>query len=411
MPGFHSSRSPSGAHRYRRCAGSVRAEEGLPDGAGLDAAHGTVFHEIAADVLETGADPLAMVGAMVTTDHGPLPFTVEMATKMMPGLTLIQSLADDHGAKMFVETRVRLDPWLGEGESGTSDVTIINPFRNRIVQFDWKWGAGVPVSPVENDQCTLYTLGVWNEFGHLFDADPEEIEVVVIIEQPRAAGGGGTWTTTMARILAEGEKIKRDAAATHDPDAPRTPGSIQCKFCKAAKFGTCPEYAEFNAALLGLKFDSLEDDLAVCAPLDLADRRTITPEQRSQILLHRAMIDRWLDQMHEDAYADAEAGRPVPGMKLVDGRTPPRAWMDEGKAELLLKSKFGEAAFIKKLRSPANVEEEVGKKSFKLTFQGFVEVGEAKPILVPEHDKRPARKTHGDKYDDLVDDEEETPLI
>lgn len=410
MPGFHSSRSPSGAHRYRRCPGSVAAEEGLPDGAGIDAAHGTVFHEIAADCLETGADPLAMIGAMVTTDKGPLPFTLEMATKMLPGLELVYSLANEPGAQMFVETRVNLAPWLGEGESGTSDVTIINPRRHRIVQWDWKWGAGVPVSPIKNDQCTLYTLGVWNEFGHLFDADPAEIEVIVIIEQPRAEGGGGTWTTTMAEILREGVSIKKDAKATRDPNAPRVPGTVQCKFCKAAKFGTCKEYAEFNASMIGLKFDSLEDDLAVAAPLDVIARRVVTPEQRSQILIHRAMIDKWLDQLHEDAYSDAQAGRPTPGMKMVDGRSPPRGWRDEGKAELLLTRKFGDKAFTRKLRSPAQIEEEVGKKAFNLTYAGFVERGEPKPILVPEQDKRPARMNHGDKYDALVDDEV-NPLI
>lgn len=408
MPGQHSSLGASKAHRYRRCPGSIRAEEGLPDNAGEHAAQGTVFHEFAALAVEHGADPLAMVGSTCHVENfGDLGFTHEMAMGMLPGLELIESLLDSPGRRLIVENRVDLSPWLGAGQFGTVDVGIVDTARSRIITFDWKWGAGVPVSPVENDQGILYTLGLWGTVSTDFETrgiEPSDVEVIIIIEQPRAEGGGGVWTTNMAALLEEGGRIARDAEATRDPNAPRIPGLIQCKFCRAATFGTCKEYARFNSDLLGAKFDNLEDEFVAGLPLGLHDRRAMTPEQRSHVLLHRKMIDKWLDQLHEEAMRDAEAGRPVPGMKIVDGRSI-RAWRDESKAEFVLTHDFGDAAYSRKLVSPAQVEDMIGKKAFKTRFGGFVEKQEPKPILVPATDKRPPRMTHGDKYD-LIETED-----
>lgn len=402
MPGLHSSLSPSSAHRYRRCPGSVAAEKGLPDSAGIDAAHGTVFHEFAALAAELGVDPLKMIGGKLTVEKfGALPFTTEMATKMLPGLALIESLHTPGVTHLLVEVRVSLAPWLGKGQFGTSDVIIIDVQARRIVVFDWKWGAGVPVSPVENDQAILYGLGVWETVAKkYFDGDPSGIEVLVVIEQPRADGGGGIWETTMEALLDEGEKVKRDVKKIADPKAPRNPGPKQCKFCKAAKHGTCREYHEFNADLIGLKFDEVSDAEEYEAPALSA----ISPAERSVILMNKAMILKWLEDLHAAAYKDAEAGRPVPGMKLVKGRAGARTWKDEAKAELILMKRLGEKAHTKKLISPTQAEEALGRKSYKLTIAPLVVQGEAKPSLVSSSDKRAARATYGDKYDSLGDD-------
>lgn len=407
MPARHSELGPSKAHCYRRCPGSVKAQRGLPDTAGEEANQGTAFHEFAALCLETGANPMTMVGALTEVKGaGVYPMTLEMAEKMQPGLEVMWALADAPGAELFVETELDLSPYLGEGEIGTSDACIVDVEGRRIVGFDWKWGKGVPVHPERNDQMTLYLLGLWHIHGHRFDGiPPEEIEVIMIIEQPRADGGGGVWSTTAEWLLLEGEKVKREAAATRDPDAPRIPGTVQCKFCKAAYFGTCKEYAEFNGGLIGLKFDSLEEDYVVALPPDLIDRRTLTPVQRSQILLHKAMIQKWLDRLHEEAMADAERGADVPGLKLVDGRRT-RAWLDEKKAEIVLRKRLGEDAYKKEVRSPAQIEEAMGKKLFQATFGSFVTYSEPTPILVPASDKRPARATHGELYDSLHDEDE-----
>lgn len=423
IPGFHSERSPSTAHRWRLCPGSVEEERGLPDTAGEEAIQGTVFHDYAADCLELGLDPWHLVGdEMMCEDGQRRPFTNEMANKMIGGLDLFWSMADVPGAQMYVERRVNLENWIGEDESGTADMFVIDILNWRLVTGDWKWGAGVPVSPDHNDQAMLYTGGVWDTFAEdpfheawVANADNTDyetweearnaIEVIIIIEQPRAPGGGGVWRTTMGFLLKELKRIRKDADATLVPGAPRIPGEKQCKFCKAAHHNTCKARAEFIADQMGVLLDDLEDDLAVGAELELYDRRALTPEQRSQILLHAKLVTDWLTKLHDEAMEDAKKGRPVPGMKRVAGRAGARKWRDEDKAELMLEHDFGDKAWTKKLRSPANVEDEVGKAKYRDRYDRLVEQADAKPILVPETDQRPALVSDEELLDELFDGE------
>ena len=429
-PGFHSKRSPSTAHRWVRCVGSVEEEEGLEDTAGEEAIQGTVFHEYAADCLELGLDPWHLVGdTMVCEDGQRREFTKEMASKMIGGLDLVWSLADVPGAELSVERRVNLENWVGEDESGTADAFVISPLQWRLTTFDWKWGAGVPVSPDHNEQATLYTGGVWDTFAEdrFFEAyensrDMQDeyasweeardaIEVVIIIEQPRAPGGGGIWRTTMGALLKDLKRIRKFADQTLVPGQPRTPGEKQCKFCKAAFFNTCKARIEYVADLIDLQLDELEDDLMVGAEPDLIDRRALTPEQRSQILLHEKLITTLLKALHDEAMEDSSRGRPTPGMKRVPGRASARKWADDDKAELMLEHDFGDEAWAKKLRSPTWVGDEVGKAKYRERYERLVVAGESKPILVPETDPRQEIPNDDDLLDDIAEETEIDDLL
>lgn len=407
MPGFHSKRSPSSAHRWRGCPGSVSEEEGLPDDVGEEAIQGTCFHEVAAECLEFGVDPWPYIDSVIDLgEDGERPFTKQMAEKMMPGLIQLRAFEDVPGAKMYVEKRVSLDEWIGPEESGTADAFIIDVLNRRIINWDWKWGAGVPVDPEWNDQTILYTLGVWSDYARdIFEeegVEPEDIEVVICIEQPRAPGGGGTWRTTMADLIAEGHVIRHDADATLDPDAPRIPGPKQCQFCKAARQNTCKARANKVLELLDTDEEELEDGLTVGAKLDLPS--SITSEARSQIILNRKLIEGFLTQLHDEVMEDARLGKPTPGLKRVPGRRPPRKWKDEARATLMLEHDFKEEAWTKKLRSPSSIEDELRKPIFRNRYAGLVEEGEPSPTLVPETDPRePIRAAI-----DLLDEPDDT---
>lgn len=417
IAGFHSERSPSTAHRWRLCIGSVEEERGLPDEAGEEAIQGTVFHEFAADCLEIGVDPHHFVGCkMMCEDGDEREFTKEMATKMRAGLDLVWALADGDDAKLYVERRVNLERRIGDDESGTSDAFIIDVEKWRLVTFDWKWGAGVMVSPIENDQAILYTLGVWDTFaldpfreayeGHAgpkpsWEEARDSIEVLIIIEQPRGSGGGGVWHTTMGHLLEEAVKIREDADATQVAGAPRVAGEKQCKFCKAARHNTCKTRSEYLTKMAGLKLDELADDLALGAEPDLPDRRALTPEQRSQILKAQKMITDWFKSLHEEAMSDSKAGRPVPGFKRVRGRNSSRSWNDEDKAKAVLENRLKEAAWNKKLLSPAQVEEEVGKAEYQRRYESFVATASAKDILVLETDRRESLASDYELLDEI----------
>lgn len=411
----HSSLGPSAAHRYRRCPGSVALEAQVPNKAGIEAAYGTCFHAAAAICLEFGLDPDLLVGMKVDVPpHGKIEFTQTMARHMQPGLDYARAMAGPDDVTL-VERRVNLEPWLGPNQFGTTDYAVISLSQWKIVVFDWKYGAGVPVSPTENDQAILYFAGVWNDYAaDMFDPiawengiDPwdadfcRQIEVQIVIEQPRAPGGGGVWVTNVGELLRRLDQIKIDAERTRDPDAPRIPGPYQCQFCSGKPF--CKEHADYMLSHFGSKLEELDEQFEAGEAITLP--KSISPEVRSQILLHKSMIESWLKDLHAEAYEDAENGRPVPGMKLVDGRRSPRAWKDEAKASVVLSKFLGEDAYTKKLLSPSQVEETVGKAEYRKRYEGFAVLGESKPQLVADEDNREARANRMERFDSAMDDE------
>ncbi len=413
-PEEHSERGPSTAHRWTKCPASVRLSRGLPNTAGIEAARGTVFHEIAALCVEFGLDPAGFIGfEMEVEPHGMIEFDADMAHYMQPGLDLIESYRSDD-CLMIVEKKVSLSEWVGEGEFGTTDLTIIDFANWRIICFDWKYGAGVPVSPIRNKQAMLYTLGAWSEVArdafhqrvleqapHLEDAPWDDVEVVIVIEQPRAPGGGGVWKTDMHYLLAEGARIRAAADLTLEPDAPVVPGEDQCKFCKAAQYNTCTARAQHLLGMMGLALDEIET-----APVEepLVLERALSPEARSRLLRHAAQIKSYLDDLHKEAYHDAETGRPVPGLKLVEGRSLPRSWTDPTKAESILVKRLGEDAYApRSILSPAQIEKVVGKKGFATSYARHVTKPDGKPILVSDEDPREARRSSTDYLPDSDD--------
>ena len=351
---------------------------------------GTVLHEFAAICVEFGVDPWGMVGARYLDRE----LTREMASKMLPGLDLIQSLTSHPDTVLLVEKRVDLSPWLGKGQSGTSDVIVIDPTARKMTVLDWKFGAGVPVHPKNNDQGMLYALGAWHDHArHVLDGTPpERVTVDIVIEQPLAPGGGGLWTTSMSDLLREGRAIRRDADRTRDPDAPYNPGDKQCQFCPAARHNVCKARSQWIVDALGVDLDDDE--------ISLVDRRALTPEQRSLILLNQKLITRWLTQLYEEAMDDALKGRPVPGMKRVAGRAGRRRWIDEALAAPIVVELLGEDdAYVKTLLTPAKVEDEVGRDEYRDRLSRLVEQAPPGVALVPEDDPKPALRSAEDLLD------------
>ena len=383
----------------------MEESRGLPDEAGEEAHQGTVFHEYAADVLDLGLDPHTLVGATMLCEDGQTrPFTKEMADGMLSGMDIVRSYENAPGAVMFVETRVDLSEWLGPDMFGTSDVIIIDVQNRRLIVFDWKWGAGVPVHPEWNDQAMCYGLGAWSTVAREWfeGVDPASIEVTVIIEQPRAPGGGGLWRTNMAVLLAEGKKIRADADAVWVPGAPRTPGEKQCKFCPAAKHNTCKARAKMALDMIGSAYDQLDEEFDLGVPIRLRDRSAFTPEQRSQLLLHKGMIDSLLSDLHADAMRDASQGLPVPGMKRVLGRAGARVWRDPDKIQIVLEDRLDEeVVWTKKLITPAAVEGEVGRKKYREMWERHVYQSEPQPMLVAETDPREALADVDELFDTI----------
>jgi len=419
--GAHATKGPSGASKYLRCLGSVNAEKGLPDNAGFEAAEGTVFHEWAEICLKTGLSPDDIIlGTETTVEAGGKDYTIAydevMMVSMFDGLDFIeQQMALDPDAILYVEQKVNLVPWLGPAQFGTADVTIVMPNLRRIVCFDWKYG-GIPVYPVENEQASLYTLGSWVSYaGKHFGMDPHGVEVHIHIEQPRAPGGGGDWHTTMTDLLAWGEDVKIKAAIIDQPNAPRTAGEKQCRYCKARKGGTaiidgkkvekppCATYITHKLDMFGMEITDLDVDPNT--PPEFPNMNELTPERLSYIWLNKASFIKFLNDLHELILANHAQGKPTPLLKVVDGRAGPRKYLQsrvktaESTAAAWLGKKAYEPAT---LLSPAKIEALIGKKAFKESFSKFVTQDPPGRSLVPIEDRR---EKHAPLPDQLTEED------
>lgn len=406
-PRAHARLGPSAAARWIRCPGSVKFIEDLeiPDQAGDAADEGTILHYIAEQSLVDDRHPDDWVGTRVSisdiaewtgnmdggvdeTNNFSVEITEDMADGILSGLDRI----DEIPGKLFVEKRLDLSRWL-PGQFGTSDVGIVG--KKRITVFDWKFGFNA-VSPVENEQLMLYALGFWDNYArHISDAE----EFRLIIWQPRAPGGGGEWDTNLDDLLAFGKKIKAAGKAALDEDAPRVPGLKQCEgcYCPGARRMECAEYLDFNLKNLVNDFEELDREIEHDLPIRLSRLNNLSVKRMVHLAKHRPMITKFLDRIHQRLFDDALKGLPTPGLKLVQGRSPPRRWKDPLEAEPVLASALGEEAFVQKIVSPTQAEKMLPPKRYE-KLKSLIDFGEKKPSLVDEHDAREAYKTVVDEF-------------
>lgn len=397
----HSHLGPSSWDGFVRCVGKPNAEADIPDTAGYEAAEGTVFHEIVSDCLDLGLEPEDYLGSHMVSDGHRIRVDEEMCRSARDGLDFVRSFINDPDCLVFIETRVDISPWTLPGQFGTADVVIVNVKERWIIVFDWKYGKE-PVYAKENYQTQGYCLGAWQTlFGELFGWDPAGIKVTLIIEQPRVPGAGGSWETTMERVLEFGAHVRRQAVRTTSPDAPRTPGVKQCRWCRAR--ASCGALAAWHLENLDLELEDLDDGFAMGSET-VSLPKDITPERRTFLLEVRPMINQWFDALHKSVYHDAQVGNPTPGLKMVEGRRPPRKWDEthSHKAQRVLVRLLGKKAFKEpEVLSPTQAQAAVGEAVYDRELKRFVDYGKPTPVLVPEHDRRQAVASAVDDFDEL----------
>lgn len=383
----HAKLSPSGAETWFNCAGSVAAQEGLPDETSEFAAEGTFAHQISEECLALGLDPYDFVGHRLKIDGYSFEWSEDDADHLAFGIAQIREFEGD----FFGEHQVDLSEWLGPGQFGTLDRAVVGP--DLIVICDLKYGRGMPVSPVENKQLMLYALGFWHQVArHVSSAT----EFLIIIDQPRCNGGGGEWRTNLTDLLAFGEAARAAAERTRDPNAPRTASASACKWCKRRTApGGCSTFDAFMLDTLGQQFEDLDGDDPITLPTG------ITPERRSFILDNRQLVEKWLDTLHAQALDDALHGRPCGGKKAVEGRKSPDKWRDLDAIDAALLPLLGDDRFNRRIKTPTQVSKEI-KLDDLPELEALIERGTRKPALVSEQDARPAMLINLEQmFDDL----------
>lgn len=388
----HAKLSPSAAHRWMRCAGSIYLESQHPDRSSKFADEGTAAHELAAWALESGSDAAAYIGRIIDVDGNEFVVDEDMAANVQVYLDNVREYAID--GQLLVEQRVEFSEYVDVAESfGTSDAVILKGAELHV--HDLKYGKGVKVDAEHNEQLMLYALGAIHEFGMLGDFE----RVVMVIHQPRL-GHVSEWSCTVAELqdfafrarAAAGKVIEIvDTQIVGREDL--APGEKQCRFCKAK--ATCPALASQVEQTVGADFEDLEVT-KTRVTLFKEDAQFIKPTVIADYLAAVDLIESWCKAVRAEAERRLLDGEDVPGFKLVEGRRGARKWTNEADVEAALKSMRlkHDQMYDYSLISPTAAEklakaDVLGERQWA-RLQSLITQAKGSPSVAPASDKRPA---------------------
>lgn len=386
----HAKLSPSGAHRWMTCAGSLFLESKIEDRSSSYADEGTAAHSVATWMLKGNIDitpgqPLlpAHIKADLQDDENVQKYLdLPMIGYVKDYCKIVREYAGP--APLLVEQRVDFSEAIGVGNSfGTSDVVI--PRGDQLIVIDLKYGMGVQVDAFENEQLMLYGLGALHTFDYLGDFE----EVVLVISQPRIGEKPSEWVVSVADLRVFAEKARAaaiEALAQFDlPDdvQPKLQaGESQCRFCRAK--ATCPALRSEVLATVTAADASDFDEIT----------EIVTPEDEMQLAAAMdkvGLIEDFCKAIRAEVERRLTAGSEVPGYKLIEGRKGNRAWVDEDAVEEQLKKwrLKQEVIYDFDLKSPTQAEKVLPPNRWK-ALQGMITRSAGKPSVAPATHKSPA---------------------
>jgi hypothetical protein len=318
------------------CPGSVALIATCPEQeSSTYAVEGTFAHELAARSLDSGKLCSKFPG-----------YQEEAYDAVQTYLAVVREDQKALKAELHVETQLDGLKELHESLGGTADACLTVSF-GKLVVYDFKFGAGVPVDVEENEQLLTYGLGALLALG---DFDPVEFVIV----QPRAQHAGGIvrrWVTSQKHVYEFGEKLVIAANATEKKNAKLCTGD-HCKFCPA--LCKCPTVQEEVMKTTAL-------DFAKPVPQTLPDPTALTLPQVKRILDLLPLVDDWARAVEEHAEHLAKSGQNIPGYKLVKKRSN-RAWISEPEVLKTFEPLYGAKIYApRKLLTPAQMEKLTGK--------------------------------------------------
>ena len=380
-PGRHAVLSASSSKRWLSCTPSARLEEKLKGLFGEKsspfAVEGTLAHEVAELKLRLA------LGEINDFCYKERRKALDERFKGIGGITKEMDRAtDDHcdivlgkfyeaqridpTTKLLIEQRLDFSPWVPEG-FGTGDVVIVSNITLEVI--DYKHGKGVKVDARENPQARLYGLGATNMLGDLYDFTHVRNTII----QPRVNEDPVTEETlTREDLLAWGEEIRPTAQKAWKGLGEQVPGD-HCKFCAAKAICAARAAAAMRGFTSGFATPGLIDDSEIPGILEVAD-----------------IAEAWIKDVRAYARNQAIQGHVWPGYKLVRGRKGNRQWSDEDAVmEQLTRAGLSEEQYLnRKLRTPGEIEKEMGKQAFDAIAKRFVTQPDGALNLVPEDDKR-----------------------
>ena len=367
----HAKLSASGSSKWLNCAGSIEAESKIPNKQSVYAEEGTLAHELADICLKKQLEAKKYIGydVLYAPEKSGI-ITEEMAKFVQEYIDYVLA-HETKNSQLYTEDRVDFSNIVPDG-FGTMDAAILDYDTGICHIFDLKYGQGVPVDAVENTQAQLYALGFYNELKCLDVIKSFKIHIV----QPRIFNYS-SWEITLDDLVKFGEYASKKANEALTPNAPRTPGEKQCKWCNAK--ATCPALKKHTENTILSSFEDLNEKDPTSKGNIFTNQ--LNDEQLKLILDNKNLIEDFLKSVEQHIYDRVLNGEKFEGYKLVEGRSN-RKWVDD--AEEVLKNKLGEDAYEKKLIGITAA----GKKLKKDEVEELTYKPEGKLQLVPASDKR-----------------------
>lgn len=234
--------------------------------------------------------------------------------------------------------------------------------------IDLKYGKGVPVSAVDNDQLKLYALGALWANRLYYDVHWIKLHIV----QPRLDN-----ISTFEMRSTELIEWARDYVAPQVRKALAGEGELvvgdHCRWCRAKP--KCKAYADLMQQTLDADFGE--------------PGRTISDEQVLALYEKAPLISAWIKAAGEYLLNEALAGKQLPGYKVVEGRSS-RRWANPLEVERRLRAYGldGSDILTSKLKGLGDIGNLMSKDRFKELLGDLVERPQGKPTLAPLSDKR-----------------------
>jgi len=275
--------SASAAAADALCAGRHLAQKGIPDAHSDDAQFGNEIH----DALFSG-----VTEKLSPEQHSIYDGCREIETRLVTSLFG----ADASKAKVFRETRY----WcmVDNKWEHSAKPDVVYRLGEKALVLEYKSLPGDQPGSATNmqlrDQVVL-------------------VSGTLVVKNIAAAVIQALVTYTPELCMYDAADIERAEVElfervrkSNNPDSARTPGEVQCKFCKASS--SCMEYAKYASSNLP------------ASPISAMPVKQWTPEQRAFFCEYRAVAKKWIE-MCENAMksmlkADANA---IPGWTLEEG--------------------------------------------------------------------------------------------
>ncbi len=390
----HARLSPSAAHRWLNCTRSVKLEEQFPDSTSDAALEGTIAHALCALLLYELQDhgtyktiDVQDIAQQGGDDYTPAQFAEWFSEDMMQHAEDYANyvwneyqaqLKSTPDAILMIETKIDISAY-GKDMSGTTDAAIVSDSILHI--FDFKYGRGVRVNAVDNPQMMIYALGNVEKHSSMYAFK----KVNMTIYQPRI-NNIVSYGMLVKDLLKWGALTLKPKAADAYAGRGTFAAGVWCKFCKAKAL--CRECANVCTAEYKEKHER--------------DANTLTDEEITHIITIADDVTSWLDSVKSYASEQLKNGKPIKGLKLVEGRST-RKYSDVNKvAELLITSGFTEEQiYEKKLKTITAMEKAITKKVFTPLLSDLIIKPQGAPTLALEDDPRPVFNDASNDFENM----------